>query len=185
MNSPIASGDPLSLSLSLSLSLFLNVSLISLRKVQRHHKKRPTGNLRFAPHLFDWAGPVEKVAQKEAKGQINQNPADLLSLVDYLFVGSIRSGSSCFLTNPATWPTPHLQSIHERRKMRKIQILIPLYSRLCACGHNNPPDPHCRCYSHPQTLNRFCVPKPAWLPEHKKFLAKLQTYKLLPHIRAV
>ena len=27
-----------------------------LRKIQRHHTKRSTGNPRFAAHLFDWTG---------------------------------------------------------------------------------------------------------------------------------
>ena len=35
--------------------------------------------------------------------------------------------------------------------MRKIQTLITFFERIFAWGHQNHPDPHCRCYSHPQT----------------------------------
>ena len=42
-------------------------------------------------NLVDWAG-VKKAVLEEAKGKINQNDADLLSLGAYLFVESIGKG---------------------------------------------------------------------------------------------
>ena len=62
-----------------------------LREIQRHHTKRSTGNPRFVADLVDWAG-VKKAFLEEAKGKINQNHADLLSLGAYLFVESIGKG---------------------------------------------------------------------------------------------
>ena len=63
----------------------------ALREIQRHHTKRSTGNPRFVADLVDWAG-VKKASLEEAKGKINQNHADLLSLGAYLFVESIGKG---------------------------------------------------------------------------------------------
>ena len=65
--------------------------LKTLREIQRHHTKRSTGNPRFVADLVDWAG-VKKAFLEEAKGKINQNHADLLSLGAYLFVESIGKG---------------------------------------------------------------------------------------------
>ena len=58
--------------------------------------------------------------------------------------------------NSAAWRAPHLQSMHGRRKMRKIQTLITFFERIFAWGRQNHPDPHCRCHSHPQTLICLC-----------------------------
>ena len=62
-----------------------------LHEIQRHHTKRSTGNPRFVADLVDWAG-VKKAFLEEAKGKINQNHADLMSLGAYLFVESIGKG---------------------------------------------------------------------------------------------
>ena len=70
---------------------FQHVQAQTLREIQRHHTKRSTGNPRFVADLVDWAG-VKKAFLEEAKGKINQNHADLLSLGAYLFVESIGKG---------------------------------------------------------------------------------------------
>ena len=41
--------------------------------------------------------------------------------------------------------------------MRKIQILITFFERIFAWGHQNHPDPHCRCHSHPQAPICLCI----------------------------
>ena len=65
--------------------------LVALREIQRHHTKRSTGNPRSVADLVDWAG-VKKAFLEKAKGKINQNHADLLSLGAHLFVESIGKG---------------------------------------------------------------------------------------------
>ena len=62
-----------------------------LREKQRHHTKRSTGNPWLVADLVGWAG-VKKAVLEEAKGKINQNHADLLSLGAYQFVESIGKG---------------------------------------------------------------------------------------------
>ena len=70
--------------------------------------------------------------------------------------------------NSAAWRAPHLQSMHERRKMRKIQTLITFFERIFAWGHQNHPDPHCRCYSHPQTPIYLCIFPTLLVPRARK-----------------
>ena len=68
--------------------------------------------------------------------------------------------------NSAAWRAPHLQ--HERRKMRKIQTLITFFERIFAWGHQNRPDPHCRCHSHPQTPICLCIFPTLLVPRARK-----------------
>ena len=70
--------------------------------------------------------------------------------------------------NSAAWRAPHLQSMHGRQKMRKIQTLITFFERIFAWGHQNHPDPHCRCHSHPQTPICLCIFPTLLVPRARK-----------------
>ena len=52
--------------------------------------------------------------------------------------------------------------------MRKIQTLMTFFERIFAWGHQNHPDPHCRCHSHPQTPICLCIFPTLLVPRARK-----------------
>ena len=101
----------------------------ALHKIQRRHTKRSTGNPRCAAHLFDWTGKKGRSGRSKRPSKPDYSRFAVFGGLPVRRKHRLKSVGDRLGSwrNPAAWRAPHLQSMYERRQVRKIQTLITLF----------------------------------------------------------